>query len=45
MNKAIAGLRSLAEGKQPAVDATEEPALTRLRGRFLAEPMGSGARR
>ncbi|HLH51281.1 MAG TPA: SRPBCC family protein [Roseiarcus sp.] len=45
MNKAIAGLRSVAEGNQPAVHALDEPMLKRSRGRFLAEPVGSGARR
>ncbi|MGY3193722.1 hypothetical protein ACVIWU_003088 [Bradyrhizobium sp. USDA 4509] len=44
MTKAIAGLRSMLEGKQPALDAVEEPALTRSSGRFLTEPVKSGAR-
>jgi hypothetical protein len=33
------------EGKQPASDAMEEPALTRSSGRFLTDPVKSGAPR
>lgn len=44
MTKAIAGLRSMLEGKQAALDAVEEPTLTRSGGRFLTEPVKSGAR-
>ena len=44
MTKAIAGLRSMLEGKQPVLDAVEDPALTRSGGRFLTEPVKSGAR-
>ena len=43
MTLAVAGLRSMLEGKQP-VDAVEEPALTRSSGRFLSEPVKSDAR-
>jgi hypothetical protein len=45
MTEAIAGLRSMAEGEQPAVDALEEPTLKPLTGRFLTEPVKAGARR
>jgi len=45
MTQAIAGLRSMVEGKQPAVDAMEGPTSTRSTGRFLTEPVKSGARR
>ncbi|WP_338827652.1 DUF2652 domain-containing protein [Bradyrhizobium sp. 27S5] len=45
MTRAIAGLRSMLEGKQPASDAMEEPALTRSSGRFLTDPVKSGAPR
>ncbi|WP_076858479.1 DUF2652 domain-containing protein [Bradyrhizobium mercantei] len=44
MTQAMASLRSMAEGKQPAGDAMEEPALTRPSGRFLTEPVKSGGR-
>ncbi|MGN8548608.1 hypothetical protein ACQPTN_29495 [Bradyrhizobium sp. 13971] len=44
MTKAIAGLRSMLEGKPPALDAVEEPTLTRSGGRFLTEPVKSGER-
>ncbi|MGY3489454.1 hypothetical protein ACVW1C_007337 [Bradyrhizobium sp. USDA 4011] len=43
MTLAVAGLRSMLEGKQP-VDAVEEPTLTRSSGRFLTEPVKSDAR-
>jgi uncharacterized protein YndB with AHSA1/START domain len=45
MTKAVAVLRSLAEGKQSAVGAVEEPALKPLTARFLTEPVKSAARR
>jgi hypothetical protein len=45
MATAIAGLRSMVEGKHPAVDAVEEPTLKPSAGRFLTEPLKSGARR
>jgi hypothetical protein len=45
MTKAIASLRSMVEGKQPAVGAVEEPTLKPSTGRFLTEPVKSGARR
>ena len=45
MEQAIAGLRSMAEGKQPAVDSVEEPTLKPSTGRFLTEPVRSGAGR
>ncbi|UGY15586.1 DUF2652 domain-containing protein [Bradyrhizobium septentrionale] len=45
MTQAIAGLRSMLEGKQPVSDAVEEPALTRSSGRFLTDPVKSGAPR
>ncbi len=45
MTKAIVGLRSMAEGAQPAVGAVEEPALKPSAGRFLTEPVKSGAPR
>ena len=44
MTQAMASLRSMAEGRQPAGDAMEEPALARPSGRFLTEPVKSGAR-
>jgi hypothetical protein len=44
MNKAIAGLRSMVEGKQPASGAMDEPTPKRSNGRFLTEPVKSGAR-
>ncbi|MCC8960183.1 DUF2652 domain-containing protein [Bradyrhizobium sp. Pear77] len=44
MTQAVAGLRSMVEGKQPAVDAVEEPTPTRSSGRFLTEPVKPGAR-
>ena len=45
MTQAIIGLRSMVEGKQPAVDAVEEPTLKPSTGRFLTEPVKSGAQR
>ncbi|OKO78729.1 hypothetical protein [Bradyrhizobium sp. NAS96.2] len=42
MTQAVAGLRSMLEGQQPAL-AVEEPALTQSGGRFLTEPVKSGA--
>ena len=45
MTKAIAGLRSMVEGEPPPVGAVEEPLLTPSTGRFLTEPMKSGASR
>jgi uncharacterized protein YndB with AHSA1/START domain len=42
MTKTIAGLRSLAEGKQAAVGALDEPTLKLSAERFLTEPMKSG---
>jgi uncharacterized protein YndB with AHSA1/START domain len=45
MTKTIAGLRSLAEGKQAAVGALDEPTLKSSTGRFLTEPLKSGAPR
>ncbi|MBV9288356.1 MAG: DUF2652 domain-containing protein [Hyphomicrobiales bacterium] len=45
MAKAIAGLRSMAEGKQPAVRAVEEPTRKPSIGRFLTEPVKSAAGR
>ena len=45
MAKAIAGFRALAEATPPAVDAVEEPPLKRSAGRFLSEPVKSGAPR
>jgi uncharacterized protein YndB with AHSA1/START domain len=44
MTKAIAGLRSMVEGAQPAVGEVEEPPLKPSTGRFLTEPVKSGAR-
>ncbi|MDH2385439.1 DUF2652 domain-containing protein [Bradyrhizobium sp. CER78] len=44
MTQAIAGLRSMLEGKQPASGTMEEPALMQSSGRFLTEPVKSGAR-
>ena len=44
MTKAIAGLRSMVEGKLPAVGGVEEPPLKPSTGRFLTEPMKSSAR-
>jgi hypothetical protein len=43
MTKAMADLRSMAEGKQSADGAVEEPALKPSTGRFLTEPVKSGA--
>ena len=37
-------MRSLVEGKQPAVGAEEEPTLKPSTGRFLTEPVKSGVR-
>jgi uncharacterized protein YndB with AHSA1/START domain len=45
MTKAIADLRAMVEGKQPAIGAVEEPTLKPSTGRFLTEPVKSGARR
>jgi uncharacterized protein YndB with AHSA1/START domain len=45
MNQAIAGLRSMVEGKQPDASAVEEPTLRPSTGRFLTEPLKSGAGR
>ncbi|HZZ63051.1 MAG TPA: hypothetical protein VFE63_18110 [Roseiarcus sp.] len=45
MTKAIAGLRSMVEGKQSAVGAVEEPTLKPSTGRFLTESVKSGGRR
>ncbi|WP_426436244.1 DUF2652 domain-containing protein [Bradyrhizobium genosp. P] len=45
MNQAIADLRSMVEGKQAASSAVEEPALKLSTGRFLTEPVKSGAPR
>jgi hypothetical protein len=45
MTRAIAGLRTMVEGQQPAPGATEEPALKPSTGRFLTEPVRSDARR
>jgi uncharacterized protein YndB with AHSA1/START domain len=45
MTQAIADLQSMVEGKQPAFSAVEEPTLELSAGRFLTEPVKSGARR
>ena len=45
MTRAIAGLRAMIEGKEPTVDQMEEPALKPPTGRFLTEPVKSGAGR
>jgi uncharacterized protein YndB with AHSA1/START domain len=45
MTKAIAGLRSMAEGELPAVAAVEEPPLKPSTGRFLTGPAKSRAQR
>jgi hypothetical protein len=45
MTEAIAGLRSMVEGKQPAVGALEEPTLKPSTGRFLTQPVKTGERR
>ncbi len=45
MNQAIIGLRSMVEGDQPAGGLMEEPALKPSTGRFLTEPVTSGAPR
>ena len=45
MTRAIAGLRAMIEGKEPTVDQMEEPALKPSTGRFLTEPVKSGAGR
>jgi hypothetical protein len=45
MTQAIAGLRSMVEGKQSAVDTVEEPTLKLSTGRFLTEPVKLGAPR
>jgi hypothetical protein len=44
MNEAIAGLRSMVEGRAPAIGEAEEPTLKPSTGRFLTEPMKSRAR-
>jgi len=44
MTQAIAGLRSMTEGKQPALGAIEEPSIKLSSGRFLTEPVRSGPR-
>jgi uncharacterized protein YndB with AHSA1/START domain len=44
MKEAIAGLRSMVEGRA-AVGEAEEPTLTPSTGRFLTDPVKSGARR
>ena len=41
MNRAIASLRSMAEGGQPPADAVEEPTMKPSTGRFLTEPVKS----
>ena len=45
MTQAIALLRSMLEGNQPALGLAEEPAQKPSAGRFLTEPVQSGARR
>ena len=45
MTRAIAGLRAMIEGKEPTDDQMEEPALKPSTGRFLTEPVKSGAGR
>jgi uncharacterized protein YndB with AHSA1/START domain len=45
MTKTIAVLRSMVEGKQPAVGPVEEPTMTSSAGRFLTGPVKSSARR
>jgi hypothetical protein len=45
MNQAIAGLRSMVEGNEPAVGLAEEPTRKPSAGRFLTEPVKSGAPR
>jgi uncharacterized protein YndB with AHSA1/START domain len=45
MTEAIAHLRSMVEGEQPAVSPVEEPALKPSAGRFLTQPVKSDARR
>jgi uncharacterized protein YndB with AHSA1/START domain len=45
MEKAIADLRSMVEGKPPADGEAEEPTLKPSTGRFLSEPMRSGSAR
>jgi Protein of unknown function (DUF2652) len=45
MTQAIAGLRSMVEGKEPAIGAVEEPTLKPSTGRFLTEPVKSAAGR
>ena len=45
MTQAIAGLRSMIEGNQATVGLVEEPALKPSIGRFLTEPVKSGAGR
>jgi uncharacterized protein YndB with AHSA1/START domain len=45
MTQAIIILRSMVEGEQPAFSAMEEPALRLSTGRFLTEPVKSGAPR
>jgi hypothetical protein len=45
MTKAIAGLRSMVEAKQPAAGGLEEPTLKPSTRRFLNEPVKMDARR
>jgi hypothetical protein len=45
MAQAIADLRPMVEGKQPAGGAVEEPTLKPSTGRFLTERVKSGWRR
>mgnify|MGYP006932323139 FL=1 len=44
MTQAMAGLRSMVEGGQPGLDAMAEPAPAPSSGRFLTEPVKTGAR-
>jgi hypothetical protein len=43
MTRAIAGLRSMIEGKEPAGGLQDEPSLKPTTERFLTEPVKSGA--
>jgi hypothetical protein len=45
MTKAIVELRSLVEGGDPAIGEAEEPSLRPSAGRFMTEPVTSGAQR
>jgi uncharacterized protein YndB with AHSA1/START domain len=45
MTQAIAHLRSMVEGKQPASGSVEEPLLKPSSGRFLTQPMKAGPQR